>query len=338
MFMMRAAVLAHYPAVARQLGLDPVAMLREVGIASGLMDKPDGLLPGDAVVRLLQNSAVRSGCATVGLRMAELRRLSDFGVTSLLLSQQRTVRDALRMAIQYLHLMNESLVLHLEETADTAILSEEVLINAPIPITQTVEIAMAANVQLCRSILGDNWRPRRVFFRHSAPGSLELHRRVFGCPCEFDSDLNGMSCPLADLDRVNPAADPQMARFAQNFLEMLPRREKGTVCADARRLIYLYLPLGRATLKQVAQGLGLSVRTLQRNLGAAGESFDSLLNAVREELVPVYLDNPHFGLGHVATLLGYSHHSSFTRWFTQRFGVAPDAWRKRRARDSSDSR
>jgi AraC-like DNA-binding protein len=96
--------------------------------------------------------------------------------------------------------------------------------------------------------------------------------------------------------------------------------------------------LGRATIKQVTQALGCSVRTLQRNLGAAGESFDSLLNEVRKELVPVYLDNKHFGLGHIATLLGYSHHSSFTRWFRQRFGVAPDEWRKRRDRDVSNSR
>lgn len=62
-----------------------------------------------------------------------------------------------------------------------------------------------------------------------------------------------------------------------------------------------------------------------------------LLNAVREELVPVYLDNPHFGLGHIATLLGYSHHNSFTRWFTQRFGVAPDEWRKARTQSHPTS-
>jgi hypothetical protein len=98
---------------------------------------------------------------------------------------------------------------------------------------------MAANVMLCRSILGHDWRPRRVFFKHSGPDSLELHRRVFRCRCEFESEFNGMSFPRADLDQVNPAADPQMARFALNFFELLPKRGTGSVASDVKRLIHL---------------------------------------------------------------------------------------------------
>jgi AraC-like DNA-binding protein len=99
--------------------------------------------------------------------------------------------------------------------------------------------------------------------------------------------------------------------------------------ADVRRLIYLFLPTGRATINQVAQSLGRNTRTLQRELDRLGASFSSLLNHVRRDLVVGYLANPRFEVGHVAGMLGFMQHASFTRWFSREFGETPTDWRQR---------
>lgn len=327
MNLMRAAVLANYVEVVRDLGLDPETQLRGVGLSAQMIRLPDRLVPSDAVARLLENSASTSGCTTIGLRMAEHRRMSHFGAVGLLLSQQRTIRDVYRAAMAYLPLLNEALALELEESGGTAVLREDVLTDAVTPTHQVTELAMAANLQLFRAIAGAGWHPRRVFFRHAAPDALELHRRVFRCRCEFSAEFNGMSFPAADLDVRNPAADPEMARYAEDFLRTLPGQEQRSTAARVRRLIYLFLPLGRATVKQVAQSLGCSVRKLQSDLDEANTSFAALLEAARADRVCVYLENPRFQLGQVAALLGYTHQSSFTRWFIGRFGMSPRAWR-----------
>ena len=86
--------------------------------------------------------------------------------------------------------------------------------------------------------------------------------------------------------------------------------------------------MGRATVEQVAPSLAVNVRTLQRQLDEAGETFSDLINAVRRELAIRYIEGGQHSLGHVAELLGYSTQTSFTRWFRNEFGVAPTQWRK----------
>jgi AraC-like DNA-binding protein len=86
------------------------------------------------------------------------------------------------------------------------------------------------------------------------------------------------------------------------------------------------LPMGRATVEQVAQKLGVNVRTLQRQLEDDGATFSQMINAVRRELAVRYVQSGQHSLGHVAELLGYSTQTSFTRWFKSEFGVAPREW------------
>ncbi len=320
---MRAATLGTYPALAKELGLNPVAQLREVGLTLAMLARPDNPIRADAVVRLLEVSAQRSGCRTFGLRMAEARRMSHFGVMGLLLSHQRTPRDALRTAIRYMNVLNESTALYLEEVDRTAVVRAEVLTEVPMPATQAVEVTLAVYVQSFRAIAGERWQPRAVYFKHAAPDSMDVHQRVFRCRCEFGADFNGLYCPASDLDIVNPSVDSKFADYARQLIETLPERSSASVVADVSRLIYLFLPTGQASIKHVALSLGMNVRTLQRELDEAGESFSSLINGVRRKLVGAYLDNPRFTVGHVAALLGYRRHGSFTRWFAEEFDSTP---------------
>lgn len=144
---MRAAVLANYTDLVQQLGLIPEAHLRAVGLNSQVPATPDRLISSDAAVQLLENVAAQRRCDVFGLRLAEARGLSQFGVVSLLFSQQRSVRDALQMALKYLTLINASLALRLEEHGNTALLIEAVLTDGGITSRQAIELAMACNVR-----------------------------------------------------------------------------------------------------------------------------------------------------------------------------------------------
>ena len=60
-----------------------------------MMTNPEQMLPARSVVRLLEDSALASGCVTFGLRMAVERRVSDIGKVSLLIVHQPTLRPSL---------------------------------------------------------------------------------------------------------------------------------------------------------------------------------------------------------------------------------------------------
>lgn len=333
--LIRTASLATYLEVAQLVGLNPHPVLRRFGLSPRLLENPDNLIPLAAGVSMLEASAEEAQCLNFGLRMAELRQLASFGEVSLLLSHQATLRDALQTLIEYRHLMNQSLAMFIEDVGSTAVIREEIITDEPLQTRQATELAVGVLYRMCRALLGPHWNPRSVNFTHAPPPDLQLHQRMFRCPVNFDSEFNGIVCTAADLDTPNPKADPEMARYARRFVESLPGTNEPSVVLEVRKAIYLLLPMERATIEQIAQSLGMNVRTLQRRLGDAGESFSDLINGVRRDLVVRYLENPRYSLGRIAAMLGYSVHSSFTRWFITQFGVAPAVWRAQKGQTTS---
>ncbi|AGW95489.1 AraC family transcriptional regulator [Ralstonia pickettii DTP0602] len=328
--LIRTGVLTNYFKVAQQLGLEPKPVLRKLGLSSEMLADPEHWISGSGAVALLEESARLTQCPTFGLRMADLWQLSDLGVVSVLLTHQKTLRDALGTLIQYRHLMNEFLVIRIEETGRKVIVREDVVADDAGPSMQSIELALGSLSRMCSTLLGTSWQPLSVHFTHDAPPDLRLHRRIFGGKLEFASSFNGLICRAADLDLPNPIADPVMARHAQRLLAGLPGANEPSIVLEVRKAIYLMLPAGRATIEQVAQGLGMNVRTLQRQLEGGGKVFSDMVNGVRRDLVIHYLDNRSYSLGRIAESLGYSTYGSFVRWFAAQFGMTPTRWRSTR--------
>lgn len=331
----RAAVLSHYDEVAMRLGLNPQVMLRKVGLMPRMLASPSQLFPVESALALLEITAKESGSDTVGLQMAEARLLSDFGPISLLLTHQPSIRMALQVIAQYRHLLNESLGMHIEDVGKTTLIREEIISNYQGSTQQSTDMAIGVLMLIFRAMLGEHWRPQAIHFTHAVNSDLQVHRRLFGCPLHFDSDFNGVVCLKADMDRPNARADAAMASYAQSFIEAMPKQGQRTVVQDVRRSVYLLLPMGRASVEQIASGLGVNVRTLQRRLDESGVSFSQVLNEVRSELAQRYITHTPHSMGRVAEQLGYSNLSSFTRWFTSQFGCSPSQMRERSPAQSS---
>src|SRR5215471_13677986 len=107
--LVRSASLTNYPEVARTAGLDPHRMLSEFGLPQRCLLEPDLMIPIDAVRRLLEASAERSGVEAFGLLMAEARRLSNLGPLGLLVREEPTIRLAVEALARYSKPLNEAL-------------------------------------------------------------------------------------------------------------------------------------------------------------------------------------------------------------------------------------
>lgn len=326
--MVRTAALTNYCEVAQALGLDALEMLTEAGISRAMLDNPDQRIAAITVIGLLEKSARATQCETFGLRMAETRQIAHLGPVGLLLTHQRTLREVLLAMINYRHLLNEALALHVEDIGKNVIIREEVVTDPPMHSRQATELAMGVLARAASALLGSHWKPHRVLFGHAAPPDLQLHRRIFKCRLEFGSEYNGFVCKAADLDYPSSAANPALARYAEQLLQTLPKVGIRSTGMQVRESIHVLLPMGRATIEQISRSLGMNVRALQRQLENEGETFSELINSVRRELAARYVKDQQHSLGHVAELLGYSTQTSFTRWFKTEFGVAPMHWQK----------
>jgi len=325
----RGAALITYPQVARFVGLDPQRMLRRAGIDPKSFADPDARIPGGPVARLLEDSARESGCMAFGLLIAESRRLSHLGAVSLLVRHAGTARDAIEALIAFQAHFTEAFAYSLEIVGDVAILHTSV--TGELAQRQLVEGAMAITSRAIGEVTDGGWHPECVHFIHAAPEDVTIHRRVFRCRLAFCEEFYGFSFPAALLDAPNAAAEAALARHARRYLELLvPPPSDQSAGEEARRALYLLLPVGRGTLMQTAANLGLHPKSLQRQLGKEGRSFAGLLNEVRRELALSYLSDPARSITAVGEMIGYASPSSFTRWFSGELGMSPARWRAER--------
>ena len=316
----RSASLTHFAEIARQCGLDPLALVRAVGLPAKCLSDPDLKIDTQAVVRLLEMAAEQGREPAFGLRMGESRRLSNLGPLGLLLRDEPTLRHALDAIVRHIRVHNEAMVVRIEEVGELVLIREDFAIDAAIPRRQSVELAMAVTHRLLSLFMGLTWRPRLVCFAHGAPARREVHHRVFGDQVEFNHEFNGLVCSRADLNQPNPSADPVMARYAE---ELVSSKAVGTLSFTHRvqQLILMLMPLGQCQAELVASHLGCDRRTVTRRLQAEQTGFHQLVNAHRRHMVAQYLQDKSRPLSHISSLLGFASPSAFSRWHRQEFGV-----------------
>ncbi len=324
--LVRSASLTKFSEIARSVGIDPVKMVRHVGLDRTCLYTPDLRIPEVRLAEVLETSA-KSSDFHPGLLMAESWRLSDFGVVSLLLQHQPSLRHVLSDLAHYRHLLSDSVAVEVADIGDVAVVRVMLITGRPDPGRQVVELAVGVALCLLRTILGSQWMPRSVHFSHPAPAGLQVHRRLFGPRLEFNSEMDGIVLSRQDMDRSNPLSDARLTGYARGFLDMQPRLQHDAIADDVRRTLHALLPSGRHAIELVGQNLGLSARSLQRQLEQASESYSSLLNDVRGELAMRHLGNPTCSVSQVAGLLGFSEVSVFSRWFSTQFSMSPTRWR-----------
>lgn len=323
----RATALLDLPAVALEAGIDPYAPLREAQIDPAMLDRAELTIPAERVAWLLDGMAERHDLPDLGIRIAMRRRLANIGVAGLVLGQQATVREALAMVDRYRHLMSDSLSLHVEEQGERAMAMLGLVIPGSTPQRQSRELGLAAFVHLFRLLLGERWCPDSVHFTHAAPRKPTQHRRFFGCPVQFGSQFDGFEFAAEVLDRSKPGVDAALAAYAASLLDRLGSQASGAATAVVSRLIHALLPMGRATIVNVARAMGRNVRTLQRELAAEGAEFSALVATIRADLAVKYLNEGAVSVETIAERLGYASSTAFIRFFRGRFGSPPATWR-----------
>lgn len=323
----RAALLADFPDLSRQFGIDPLPLLRKAGLDLAVIANPGLNVPAAQVADLLELAAQASNREDFALQLAMRRNLAHLGPSGLVISQQPSLRHALAMAERYRHLLNEVLYVGIEPGDGQVLLRCSLALEGAMLARQMSELALATTVQLARIVIDPHWSPEAALLVHPAPRDSLTHRRFFGCPVRFGEHCNGLILPAADLDRENPRAQTQLAQQARLLLDSLPPPARRDMLHALRSNLILLLPIGRASARSASKAMGLSLRSLQRALDQRGTSFTAELESLRRELAQRYLADPVLSVGEIAHQLGYGAAPAFIRWFKGTFGTTPQAWR-----------
>ena len=144
----------------------------------------------------------------------------------------------------------------------------------------------------------------------------EISLKVFGCHVEI-MEGNELVFKKSDLEKPFLTSNNVMLDYLE---PQLKERLAKAVTSESftgivQQKLYQTIPSGAFSIEDIAATLGISSRTLQRNLTAEGTKFNQELQNVQKILAFGYFKNPDMTTDDVAYLLGYSEVSSFSRAF-----------------------
>lgn len=278
-----------------------------------------------AVIRNLIALGVQPG---TGLQVGQCYHLTSLGLLGYTMLASRTLWDALQVSQRFLSLALSICPIRLQrhELGWWMRLDDSVL---PLDARSlVVERGLAAWKRIFGELLQRPCVALQIDLTMTDVGVN--YQEYFGCPVNMDAQHSGMLIASSDLDAPLPLANIQTQQSCARLCQQLCDSIDEIPGALAKRVLTLLMnhTARRCRAVDVAAWLGLSERTLHRQLAGEGQSFRGLDELVRRQLAEQLLRDSSLGLESVALQLGYSEAAGFSRAFKRWQGVSPDQWRR----------
>jgi len=312
----------------RSYGQDPDALARKVGLDPQALYETGITIESRHVINLHEEAARACKDRFFALKLAQVQGWDILGPIWLMIRSADTVKAALQAIADHLELHTSGVSAFLvEEDYRTVFcyevrkqaLGAEVLDHSEV---QVIELGLAMSCYELRAILGNEWRPQYVQFRHAAPYNPEPLQQVFGEHISFNQDRNAIH--LTGEDSNQPLAKSRPA-YRQILQREIQSRLGDTIpfALKADRTIRLFINESGCSIKQVATTLGVSSRTLQLRLKDEGKTYQQLYDQARLEIAIQYLENSNLPITAIAERLQFTHTGAFSRFFKQKMGCPP---------------
>ncbi|MFN8649024.1 helix-turn-helix domain-containing protein [Streptococcus sp.] len=150
----------------------------------------------------------------------------------------------------------------------------------------------------------------------------------FGLPVQ-KGDINRLVFDKSDLQKPFLTQNNIMWQYLETELNqhLAQQVREQSFAGFVQQELYAAIPSGLFMVEDIAHRLGLSVRTLQRNLSAENTSFKQELQAVQKAMAFSYLK---MGLPteEISSLIGYSEVNAFSRAFKKWTGMTLTEYKK----------
>jgi AraC-like DNA-binding protein len=314
------------PDVLRSLGADPVEVLTEAGFNMELFSSPNNSISYYDRGRLLAHCVRRTGCEHFGLLVGQHAGLHSLGMAGLLTKYSKNVGTALRNLSNFFYLHVRGAVLNLSVEDRLATLGYSVTLNGVEANDQVGDGAAAAIFNVLQSLCGPEWQAKAILFAHHEPQNTTPFRHFFKAPLVFDAEQNAVVFSADCLKQPLSQADPEILAMLQREVGAIDGRNE-SLPEVVIRILHSAIITGQANEERVAELLKMHSRTLRRRLREFETSFEEILDQVRYTTAQRLLQDTGMPVGKIASTLGYSDASSFTRAFRRWSGFTPSQWR-----------
>lgn len=326
----RASSLGGFEELVRSYGINPIHILKQVGILPSMVREPNSFIDYDKYLSLLKNAAIICNDECFGLKLGANQKISTIGLIGVYMSRQNTILDALNIAQKYVYLHAEGLVFHVNQLPNQLCELNLVRLNE-----QNMEIPQKAQLVIClirnvlKDLIGHSWYPEKIKFKQSAPQQYqELFTNIFECEIEFNSDRDALYFPAVFLTHKPYCSNEDLVnQLIEQHLESQSNKpiHDDTVLIESS--IKMLLATGDCSIENIALCMGVHPKKLQRQLKQRGTTYRDLLEDIRKKEAVRIMNIGSINLTDLALQLGYAELSIFSRCFKNWFGITPTEWK-----------
>ncbi len=294
-------------------GVAPV--LSAVGLDAGVFDV-ERRLPYTLTDAIWAEAASRS--SELPLRVATTAGPSSYGLLTYLLAAAPSVGAALHGLVRRYSLLGDATTHRVELSSSRARLHVELRGEDRPACVEAFAVAVV--VSFLRRQCGASFRPRVVSLR-SGPDPRVDARPFFGTDVEHSSRWCGFELDRRVLDVPLASAEPGLYRLLDEHAEHVVSTARDELVDRVRDVVRVGGARANAQQADVAATLGMSERTLRRQLACAGRSFRDVLDeALADQARALLVDR---SVDDVAAELGYAEPSAFRRAWRRWYGGTP---------------
>lgn len=328
--MIRPLPLRRYLAVMQARGFDTARVLEGSGIESADLDDAQYLIDAKSYRCVVDNIVRLAGDDAIGMDMGLARELADFRILGYAALACRTVRhsmeeiwdrygDALGMMAKVAIARSDAATLEVDIVAA----------NMSAPSHRFfVEEALCIMVKIGGQVSGTRARFERMEFSYPAPACLQRYRDLFDCPLRFGAAKTTVTLSRAWLEHPLLTTDEELLGLYQQNLEQLKRQiEAGDTASTRLNSMFVKLDGHIPLLDDAARALGLSPRTLRRQLQQEGASYRGLIAAFRIERTIACLKSTRMSTKQLGEHGGFDDVNAFRRAFKKWTGKTVSEYR-----------
>ncbi len=323
----RVGPLMGIPVILHDLGYDPKPLFDSVGLKLGQFADPDTTVSFLDASRLLALCVATTGCQHFGLLLGKPVRTSSLGVAGFLLQAAPNVGKALGDLIRHFELHDQGGIPTLLVKGDVALLGYAVYQRDAEAVKHIYDLSLSMACNIMRDLCGEDWNPAEVFLSRSSPPDQMPYKRVFRSPLRFNADQNAIAFSSHWLKHPLPEADPLLHRYLEEEAQDSYAQRDTNLINKLGGILRRLLVTQTCSVANAASLLHMHVRTLNRRLGEEGTSFRQELDNTRYEVAKQFLAGSMIPLEKLATVLGYSDQTAFSRAFKRWSGITPAKWR-----------
>src|SRR4249920_2862771 len=264
-------------------GIDAEPILSKAELSRRQLQQDLGGVSVVSQHRFLELAANQMNDPQLGLHVAAESDLREIGILFYLAAASATVSEALEYLSRYAATSNDEIRLEISHDKDEAVLTFQPVVALDEPRGQYSELIALSFNRVLRVLTNRDFVPLRISFAHARNSGLKEVHHILRCPVEFTHATDSWVLPQSVMGLPILSKDSRLLGILEAHADHLlgERRAMGGLQGMVENRLVSALAGGRVQAAEISSQLGMSVRSLRRQLAEEGTSFGEILDRVR---------------------------------------------------------